>query len=272
MRTAHYLSPLVVAVAALGLAACSSSTATLPSLYNDSTVTVDVATSAGDAAAAAIETMQANEATAGASADLVGSTALLATSPAPTVNRTRTCYDANGAVVAGCIPITSVRKIVTHATIDGTRNGSSTTTGGTSATWTGVVHRVSNDTLTRNFNTASPSVETSRTHSDLAVGHDTTMFTDGTMTRNAVEVTRDTVKAVTWNLPRTTNPFPVSGSIVRVDSVHVSLTKGTQTNTKDVVRIVEVDFSGDAQGNAVLKVNGKTCNLNLVTHVVSGCH
>jgi hypothetical protein len=91
------------------------------------------------------------------------------------------------------------------------------------------------------------------------------------MTRNAVEVTRDSVKAVTWNMPRSSNPFPVTGSIVRVDSVHVSLTKGTQTNTKDVVRIVEVDFSGDAQGNAVLKVNGKTCNLNLVTHVVSGC-
>lgn len=272
MRTAHYFFPLVAAVAALGFAACSSSTATLPSLYNDSTVTVDIATNAGDAAALAIQTMQDNETQAGATADFAGSSALFAATNTPNVVRTRTCYDANGAVVAGCTPIASVRKIVTHATIDGTRNGSNTTTGGTTATWTGAMHRVSNDTVTRNFNTATPSVETSRTHSDLVTGHDTTMFTEGTMTRNAVEVTRDSVKAVTWNMPRSSNPFPVTGSIVRIDSVHVSLMKGTQTNTKDVVRIVEVDFPADAQGNVVLKVNAKTCNLNLVTHVVSGCH
>ncbi len=271
MRTAHYFFPLVAAVAALGFAACSSSTATLPSLYNDSTVTVDIATNAGDAAALAIQTMQDNETQAGATADFAGSSALFAATNTPNVVRTRTCYDANGVVVAGCTPIASVRKIVTHATIDGTRNGSSTTTGGTTATWTGAIHRVSNDTVTRNFNTATPSVETSRTHSDLVTGHDTTTFTDAALTRNVTETTTDSVKKVTWNLPRTANPYPVSGTIIRVDAVHVALTKGTQSETKDLVRTVEVDFPADAQGNVVLKVNAKTCNLNLVTHVVSGC-
>jgi hypothetical protein len=32
-----------------------------------------------------------------------------------------------------------------------------------------------------------------------------------------------------------------------------------------------VDFPADAQGNVVLHVNDKTCNLNLVTHTVTGC-
>ena len=33
----------------------------------------------------------------------------------------------------------------------------------------------------------------------------------------------------------------------------------------DVVRV-------DPQGNVVLKIDAKTCNLNLVTHAVSGCN
>lgn len=274
MRAAHYLLPLVAGVAALGLAACSSTTAVTASLFNDSTTTVDVATSAGDAAATAVETMTANETAAGASADFVGSTALFAGTPANalTITRTRTCLDANGVVVAGCSPFTSVRKVATHVTADGTRSSTTATTGGTSATWAGSVHRVSNDTMTRVFNTASPAVETSRIHSDLAIAHDTTAFTEGTLTRNTAEVSHDSVKAVTFNLPRSSNPYPVSGSIVRVDSVHVSLTKGTLSETKDLVRVVTITFPADAQGNVVVTVNAKTCNLNLVTHVVSACH
>ena len=31
-------------------------------------------------------------------------------------------------------------------------------------------------------------------------------------------------------------------------------------------------IAADAQGNVTLTVNGKTCNLNLVTHHVSNCH
>jgi hypothetical protein len=276
MRAAHYLLPLVAGVAALGLAACSSTTAVTPSLYNDSTTTVDIATSAGDAAATAVEAMAANETTAGASssAELVGSTALFSgtTANALTFTRSRTCYDANGVIVAGCSPFNTVRKVGTHVTADGTRSSTTTTTGGTSATWAGSVHRVSNDTMTRVFSAAQPPVETSRIHSDLATGHDTTTFTESTLTRNAAEVVHDTVKAVTFNLPRSSNPYPVSGSIVRLDSVHVSLTKGTLSETRDVVRVVTITFPTDAQGNVVLTVNGKTCNLNLVTHVVSACH
>ena len=272
MRAAHYLLPLVAGVAALGLAACSSTTTVLPSLYNDSTVTVDLATSAGDAAATAVETMSANETSVTLSSADPSSGALLGTTPNVTTVRTRTCYDASGVIVANCTPLSSVRKIVSHVTIDGSRSGSNSTTGGANASWTGAVHRVSNDTLVRNFNTAQPPVEISRTHSDLAVAHDTTSFTNGTVTRLESEVAHDTVKGVTWDMPRSTNPFPVSGSIVRVDSVHLSLTKATQTETKDVVRVVEVDFPADAQGNVVIKVNAKTCNLNLVTHSVTACH
>jgi hypothetical protein len=269
---ARFVTPLVVAVAAFGFVACGD-TAPDPAaaLFSDSTVTLDVAASSGDAMATALETMRVNDSTAvGSSADFAGSTASLPTNTL-TTSRTRTCFDANGAVVANCTPNSSVRKIVTLATLDGTRAGSRTTEGGSTSTWTGAVHRVSNDTTLRIFNTAQTPVETSRTHNSVVVGHDTTVFTDATLTRTASEAARDSVKGITFNLPRSSNPWPVSGSIVRVDSVHVAVAKGTMSVAKDVVRTVSITFPADAQGNVVLKINLKTCNLNLVTHVVSGC-
>ena len=260
----------MVAIATSGVAVTScteNSTGALPSLYSDSTATLDVATTSGDAVSTSLETMTANEA-ATLSFDVLRS----ALAASITVNRTKTCYDAAGAVVAGCSPIASVRKIVTHVTMDGSRGSSNTVTGGTSASWSGSVHRVSNDTTVRTYSTGTSPSELSRTHSDVIVGHDTTMFTEGTTSRNHVEAYRDTIKGVTWNMPRSSNPFPVSGSIVRVDSVRVTISKASQTETRDKVHVVEVDFPADAQGNVVLKVNAKTCSLNLVSHAVSNCH
>ena len=279
MKTLRHAPALAIAslgaVAMLAVAGCSSdsSTSTLASLYNDSTVTVDIAASAGDAISTSIENMAANEQGAGilSLSDLTAGTTMANSAPANalTTNRSRTCYDAAGAVVAGCTPLSTVRKIVSQVKIDGSRSSSSSTTGGSTASWSGAVHRVSNDTLVRVFAGAT---ETQRIHTDNSVAHDTTSFSDDKVTRNVSEFARDSVKGVTFNVPRSSNPFPVSGSIVRVDSVHVSITKATQTETKDILRVVEVDFPADAQGNVVLKVNAKTCTLNLVTHAVANCH
>jgi hypothetical protein len=186
--------------------------------------------------------------------------------------RMRTCYDAAGAVVANCTPMSSVRKIVVHLTANGTRSGQHTTTGGTTDTWTGAVHRTTDDTVARVFTTAVPPVETSRIHSAVTLGRDTTTFTSAQSSRVTTEAANDSIKLVTWNLPRSANPYPASGKIVRVVNVHVVATKGTKTETRDVKRTVEVTFPPDAQGNVVMKVNDKTCNLNLVTHAVTNCH
>ena len=263
------ISALGAAVAIVGLASCSDSLSVAQRLASDSTISADVAISAGDALATSIESMVANEAASSLSG--IGANQAAFSDKALSYSRTSTCFDAAGAVVANCNPLSSVRKVVTLVTIDGSRSGSSTNSGGTTSNWTGVVHRTSNDTLTRNFNTAQPPVELSRTHSDLTAGNDTTTFSQGDVSRNIAESTTDSIKAVTWNLPRSSNPFPVSGSIVRVVVVHVVVTKGNQTVTRDVTRKVQLDFPPDAQGNVVLKVDDKTCNLNLVTHVVSSC-
>jgi hypothetical protein len=268
VKSAH-LPTLLAAAVVLGLAACESTTSAIPTLLTDATINADVATNSGDAVAAAVENMNANETF--NALPYVGSNS---TDAAPVLEgvRSRTCYDANGAVISNCLPLSSVRKIVTHVEINGSRTGTSNTEGGTAKTWSGVAHRVSNDTLVRTFNTSQPPAEISRTHSDVTVGHDTTTFTEGNFSRSVSEATRDSIKAVKFNLPRSSNPWPVSGSIVRVDTVKATATLENKTESRNVVRIVQVDFPADAQGNVVLKVNDKTCNLNLTTHAVTNCH
>jgi hypothetical protein len=267
---ARFVTPLVVAVAAFGFVACGD-TAPDPAaaLFSDSTVTLDVAASSGDAIAKSVAGFSTNETTGGlSSADFAGQTASGPSMTPTNETRTRTCLDANNAVVVNCSPIASVRKIITQFALDASRSNTTTTTGGTSATWTGSVHRSAIDSITRVF---TQTTETSRVHNGNALAHDTTTFNDATVNRKMVEVAHDSVKGVTFTVPRTANQYPSAGSIVRVDSVHVTVSKGELSITKDVVRTVSITFPADAQGNVVLKVNLKTCNLNLATGVVSAC-
>lgn len=249
--------------AALALAACADST-NPTSLLDDREVTADIAATSGEGISAAIYTMLGNQQDGG----------LSFVAGAPDVahdvihSRTKTCFDAAGAVVPNCRPMSSVRKIATRATLDGTRSGTRTTTGGATVTWSGAVHRVHNDTLTRIFTSAS---ETARSHTGSSTGNDTTNFSDGTVSRVATEVSLDSVRAVTWNLPRSSNKWPVSGSILRNTTVKVVLTKENRTETRNFTRRVQVTFPADAQGNVVLQINDKTCSLNLETRKVTNC-
>ena len=256
------LSHVVLAGVVVGLLACDS-TSPKNQLTSDATITADVAASSGDAIATTLEVMSLNDGASGLS------TTAETSSPALSYDRTRTCWDANGAVVAGCSPLASVRKIATRVVANGSRSGSSTTEGGRTVTWSGASHWVMNDTVTRNFNGTT---EVSRLHSDLTTGHDTLTFLSDNVSRFAAHTTIDSVKAILFNLPRSQNPYPASGSIVRVDSVHVTAQSDTRSEERQVVRVVTVTFPPDAQGNVVLQVNDKTCNLNLVTHAVTNCH
>jgi hypothetical protein len=192
------------------------------------------------------------------------------------ISRNRTCYDgtdvATAGVVAGCSPLSSVRMIITDASLDGSRSFSSSVTGGASVSFSGGVHRVLTDTLRRTFDTSQPPVETARSHSGFATAHDTSSYQGPNVSRFHSEAAYDSVVAVTWNLPRSTNPWPVSGMIVRSDTVHATFTNATQTVTRDLQKRIAVVFPADDQGNVVLTIDGQTCNLNLVTHRVTDCH
>jgi hypothetical protein len=255
---------LTVAVAA---AACSDTTAT-NTLLSDDEVTADLAASSGDAIAAALDSMLGNEA-AGALPMVVSPDGPVGL--AVTHERSRTCLDAGGNVVPNCSPMSSVRKVATQVAIHGTRSGTRTGRDGGTVDWSGAVHRVMVDTLTRNFNSAQPPAEVSRSHSGVATVNDTTTFSGDLVTRTAAETALDSVIAVTWNLPRSSNPWPVSGSIVRNTNVKLTLTRGDRTESRTMTRRVQVTFPADAQGNVELRINDKICSLNLVTRRVSNC-
>jgi hypothetical protein len=244
------------------LAACDRNNG--PQLVTDAEITADIATSAGDAMALAVANLVSNEADANLSiAQAPGSSV---GTGAITYSATRKCYDANGDIVTNCQPVASVRKIVTQLQLDGTRSGSDEENG---ATWSGAVHRALNDTLTRVFVTGN---ETQRVHAAIGTAHDTLTFESTARGKFFSENATDSVKAVTFNLPRGSNPYPVSGSLVRNVAVHVIVTKGAQTDTRDVTKRIEVTFPADAQGNVQLTINATTCNLNLVTHKVTNCN
>ncbi len=261
---------LMMAAGLVGLGACTENTSPAASLINDSTVTADVAASSGDAMATTVGTMLTNE----AAASLAAPSAFTLFGPqrgTVSWSGSRTCYDSTGAVVAACSPMSSVRKIVTAFALNGSRTDTNTVTGGPTLIFSGAVHRTGTDTLTRNFTAGT---ETSRTHSGLGTSHDTTTFSNSgtSVSRTHDESAVDSVRGVTWNLPRSSNPFPISGYIVRIDTVHATFTSPTTTASKTVVKVVKIMFPPDAQGNVTLTIDSKTCTLNLVTHKVTNCH
>jgi hypothetical protein len=254
---------LAAATGLLALAACSESTSPSASLVDQTTLTSDVASSSGDAIAADVNTISTNEAYAGFGAPVVqGSPTAVNDSVSYSYTRTRNCFDETG---AGTTCGTSlVRKAVVHVQFSWYRDN----TAANGAVFTGAITRLADDTLFRNYTGAT---ETSRTHDGVSSGSDTVSFVGPNVTRLYQESGNDSVEAVTYNLPRDTNPWPISGKIVRNVSVHATFTSATRSSTTDVTKRIEVDFPPDSQGNVVLRIDGKTCNLNLVTHHVSNC-
>jgi hypothetical protein len=251
---------LAAAAGLLALGACSDSTSPA-TLVDQTTLTNDVASSAGDAVALDVQTISANETFAGLTAPIASAPASVS-GDSIIYTRSRNCYDSTG--TATTCGTSAVRTAVLHVTFAGFR----TDTAENGAVFTGDVSRTVLDTLFRIYTVG---VETSRKHDGASAGSDTSSFVGPTVTRTYDEAGNDSVQAVTYNLPRNTNPWPISGKIIRNVSVHATFANATRSSSTTVTKRVEVDFPPDNQGNVVLKIDGKTCNLNLVNHHVSNC-
>jgi hypothetical protein len=90
------------------------------------------------------------------------------------------------------------------------------------------------------------------------------------LTKTVAESSIDSVINVVFNLPRDTNPWPVSGSIVRRVEATITIT-GPREETRTLSRRIEVTFPPDSQGNVTIQVGDVTCTLNLVTRRVTNC-
>lgn len=233
---------------ALALAACAESTS--PALITDQEIETDVATTSGEAIALEVQNMIGSEmglgfGPAGAPAD-----------SHVTVTRRRTCFDAAGNVQAQCDALTTA-KVVVHVAVDDTISRDN---------FTAYIHRVRDDTVS-----GLEGTETFRVHNGVGTSNDTTRFTGERGTRTARESASDSVVNIRFNLPRSTNPWPASGSIIRNVSGTVTFTGTNETATRAFTRRVAVTFPADNQGNVTIQINDRTCNLNLVTRRVTSC-
>jgi len=265
MKQRTFLS-LATAGAVLALSACSEGTGT--SLTSEAELSEDVVAAAGDAIAADVGAMVNNEVSVGAAMPGSAHPSNLTPPPGWTVVRTMVCFDATPTAQAACDALTTA-SIQFNVSIDGSFQRSRQSPRGTE-TMSIAVHRDRQLTVSGLAGT-----ETFRVHNGFGASADTAEFS-GTHngvdhSRIARETSNDTVNAVRFNLPRGTNPWPVSGSIVRNVSGTVDITVGEREETRSYTRRVEVTFPADAQGNVAININGRSCTLNLVTHVVANC-
>jgi len=104
------------------------------------------------------------------------------------------------------------------------------------------------------------------TWNGAGVRNDSSTYTVNGIARVFAYAAADTVSALRFTLPRSTNPYPSSGSISRNLSLHV--TAGSFSKT--ITRTAKVTFNGTE--DAELQVGALTCTLDLATGAVSGCH
>lgn len=266
MERSQLLNAAAAGLMVVALAACND--ATIPALVDDQQLTQDVAATSGDAIATEVGTLLGNEVNAALpgprpSFSLFGDPADLV------VNRTRTCYDGTQ-VQTQCDPITTDSVVLT-LTIDGSFTRQHTGPRGTE-TMTRAVHQAR-----RHVISGLDGQETSRTHNGAGAGNDTTQFTatanegGASHSRTVTESSLDSVQNIVFNLPHATNPWPVSGSIVRRVTGQVTATSGDRTETRSFSLRVSVTFPADNQGNVTIQINERTCTLNLVTRTITNC-
>lgn len=241
----------LAALAVVGLAACSSGTAPAPT--NDTSLAADLAVSSGDAIATEVGDLVGNEQFGGFSAQTVAE-ASAADSSTLTRSRTRTCYDAQGTVVA-CGQGQTASMVIT-LDLSGVRIGSR---------FSAIVHRQRHDSIS-----GLGAGSTSRMHNGFGASQDTTTYQGDVNTRVADIAASDSVLDVVFNLPHASNPWPVSGQIIRNVDATFTITGGTNS-TRTIQRRVVVTFPADAEGNVPIQVGTMSCTLNLVTHKVTGC-
>ncbi len=242
----------VATLAVVSLAACSSGTAPAP--VNDASLTADLALSSGDVIATDVGDLVGNEQYAGVSADVAPAFVAVSDSSSLTRTRTRTCYDAGGNVVACGQGLTA--SVVVDLQLDGYRAGDR---------FTAIVHRQRHDSIS-----GIDSPDSTRTHNGYGASQDTATFTGDVNVRTAEIAASDSVVDLVFKLPHANNPWPLSGQVIRnVDATFTIV--GATNQTRTIQRRVVVTFPADAQGNVPIQVGTMTCNLNLVTHVVSGC-
>lgn len=264
-RPAVRFRPALLAVATLALAACSSDATDPAGALTDAEVSADVAAAAGPAIAADVASFDATEQAAGIAPGSTNGCALLSgrfrctavTASGVTTTRTFAFLDAAGATQSAYDASTTAR---VDATVDVAGSASGTARDGGFVT---KFHRTRSHSLS-----GLAGAETQRTWDGVGAGLDSTTITGSLNTRQYVGQAADTTTAVVVKLPRSANPYPVSGQHVRVVNATLSV-EGRRVSSRQVTRRAVVTFNGTAA--VPMTINGVVCTLHLDTRSVDGC-
>lgn len=147
-------------------------------------------------------------------------------------------------------------------TIAGTRIGTDSSRG---ETRTVTAHRADTSTVVI-VRGATPAPAERRVWSGVGVRNDTTTVTASAGTRRYVEAVADTVRGVTYGLPRASYPYPLSGTVAHSVRTTATAASGASTTT---TRRALVTFNGTQ--TATIQIGGLTCPLDLRTRKVGTC-
>lgn len=278
-------SAAVLLAAALAACGDQGTSPVAPSASSDvnatAQITADVAHDAGEASATLNDTFGASESASGASSSREDASEGLLFSTAPSTNCagpdasgffTCTTAQENGFTVnrairywsGGSIALRYIEASTDSVNHRWTLTGSHVTTDTSNGTTTRTMKANRADTATMKVVRGSTPAHV---WSSVGVRHDTTTATDSKGTRRYVVTASDTAVAVTYLLPRKTNPWPLSGSVTHdIQTVWTGVNGATTTTTRRAV----VTFNGTQ--TATVQVGALVCALDLKTHVASGCH
>jgi hypothetical protein len=163
-------------------------------------------------------------------------------------------FDADGKAMERYNPLTTAR-VEYRSQADGTiGNGNK---------FSGVTHRKVNQVLS-----GLTGKEVTRVWNGAGVSADTTNYHDSTSARHYAGVELDSVKSVIYAQPRTPGSYPLSGQIVRVAN-YSATASGKSSEARSVSRTVVTTFNGTSA--VPIRAGAVSCTLHLDTRTVDGC-
>ncbi|MBX6331383.1 MAG: hypothetical protein IRY91_06030 [Gemmatimonadaceae bacterium] len=275
-RTVSY--SMAAAVLVFGLAACSSDSTGPSFSVPDAEVEQSVAADAGEAIATSVDLMTGDEQADGASASVVGPdagfNAVTVSCSGPDGDGWFTCEKTrwNG------LDVVRQRRFWEGtdfglgwdpAATDSV-NHRRTVTGSFTPAWnpakTYWVNRADTATMVVD-RSGSPVLHV---WTGTGVRADSTTYTAANGSRAFHYTAYDTATAVAFAMPRSTYPWPQSGTLVHTITALVTAESGMRHYERTVTRRAVVTFNGTQ--TVPLEVGELTCTLDLATHAISGCH
>lgn len=261
---------MIALALAAGLAACADSTA--PGIrVTDDQLTADVAGDAADATVFDVAQMTGDEVQAGISP----------TGPATGgySSLTAACTYSSGAGRFLCPDITTPEGLTLARSFAYYASGSAQSSYSAAATdsinfqtlLTGAVTRGGRSAWLNHTRTMTVSglagAETQRTWNGTGVRSDSVHLTDNGVTRRTKLHSVDAIANVVYQLPRSSNPYPLSGSITHDVQVSSTADRTSGQYTRTATRHVVVTFNGTS--TASMTIGAKSCTLDLATRAVS---